>query len=74
MSHCWDLPPHTFGGAYAQFMGTRGFKADDRPVVRCVGLAILLFGELFLSLVDRRQLCSSGALRLSIDCIVSVLI
>lgn len=32
--HCWDLPPHTFGGAYAQFMGARGFRADDRPVVR----------------------------------------
>lgn len=36
VAHCWELPPHTFGGAYAQFMGTRGFKADDRPVVRCV--------------------------------------
>jgi hypothetical protein len=36
VAHCWDLPPHTFGGAYAQFMGARGFKADDRPVVRCV--------------------------------------
>ena len=34
VAHCWDLPPHTFGGAYAQFMGVRGFKADDRPVVR----------------------------------------
>lgn len=38
VAHCWDLPPHTFGGAYAQFMGTRGFKADDRPAVRCVEL------------------------------------
>lgn len=34
VAHCWDLPPHTFGGAYAQFMGARGFRADDRPVVR----------------------------------------
>eukprot|EP00878_Enallax_costatus_P038660 GHUV01044066.1.p1 GENE.GHUV01044066.1~~GHUV01044066.1.p1 ORF type:complete len:100 (-),score=1.70 GHUV01044066.1:319-618(-) len=34
VSHCWDLPPTTFGGAYAEFMGTRGFRADDRPVTR----------------------------------------
>eukprot|EP00879_Flechtneria_rotunda_P025921 GHRR01027580.1.p2 GENE.GHRR01027580.1~~GHRR01027580.1.p2 ORF type:complete len:159 (+),score=26.80 GHRR01027580.1:240-716(+) len=34
VAHCWDLPPTTFGGAYAQFMGVRGFKADDRPAVR----------------------------------------
>ena len=33
---CWDLPKDTFGGAYAQFMGERGFKADDRPTVRFV--------------------------------------
>jgi ubiquinone biosynthesis protein COQ4 len=33
---CWDLPVETFGGAYAQFMGVRGFKADDRPTVRFV--------------------------------------
>ncbi|WIA35249.1 hypothetical protein OEZ86_003709 [Tetradesmus obliquus] len=36
VGHCWDLPPHTFGGAYASFMGQRGFHADDRPVVRLV--------------------------------------
>ncbi|GFH07835.1 coenzyme Q biosynthesis protein 4 homolog, partial [Haematococcus lacustris] len=30
-SHCWSLPSHTFGGAYAKFMGSRGFHADDRP-------------------------------------------
>lgn len=36
VAHCWDLPAHTFGGAYAQFMGARGFRADDRPVVRVV--------------------------------------
>ncbi|KAG7671332.1 hypothetical protein Ndes2526B_g02172 [Nannochloris sp. 'desiccata'] len=33
---CWDLPVETFGGAYAQFMGERGFKANDRPTVRFV--------------------------------------
>jgi ubiquinone biosynthesis protein COQ4 len=33
---CWDLPVETFGGAYAQFMGVRGFKANDRPTVRFV--------------------------------------
>jgi len=33
---CWDLPAETFGGAYAQFMGVRGFKANDRPAVRFV--------------------------------------
>jgi ubiquinone biosynthesis protein COQ4 len=32
----WDLPPHTFGGAYAAFMGSRGFHAHDRPAVRFV--------------------------------------
>jgi len=36
VAHCWELPPSTFGGAYAQFMGARGFKADDRPTVRQV--------------------------------------
>jgi len=36
VAHCWDLPPHTFGGAYARFMGTRGFAADERPPVRFV--------------------------------------
>ncbi|PSC76530.1 ubiquinone biosynthesis [Micractinium conductrix] len=33
---CWDLPPHTFGGAYAQFMGTRGFQASGRPPCRFI--------------------------------------
>jgi hypothetical protein len=36
VGHCWELPPHTFGGSYAAFMGQRGFYADDRPVVRWV--------------------------------------
>uniref|UniRef100_A0A7S0R0H5 Ubiquinone biosynthesis protein COQ4 homolog, mitochondrial n=1 Tax=Pyramimonas obovata TaxID=1411642 RepID=A0A7S0R0H5_9CHLO len=36
VAHCWELPPNTFGGAYAKFMGDRGFSADDRPPVRFV--------------------------------------
>ena len=36
VARCWDLPPTTFGGAYAQFMGERGFRADERPAVRFV--------------------------------------
>lgn len=32
---CYSMPPHTFGGAYAAFMGARGFAADDRPPCRC---------------------------------------
>ena len=28
------MPPGTFGHAYAQFMGSRNFQADDRPAVR----------------------------------------
>lgn len=36
VARCWDLPPNTFGGAYAQFMGVRGFRADERPTVRFV--------------------------------------
>lgn len=32
---CWDMPEHTFGGAYARFMGTRGFLASGRPPCRC---------------------------------------
>ncbi|KAL4195610.1 hypothetical protein AMTRI_Chr05g74160 [Amborella trichopoda] len=34
VSHAWELPPHTFGAAYAQFMGSRNFSPDDRPPVR----------------------------------------
>jgi ubiquinone biosynthesis protein COQ4 len=34
---CRQLPAHTFGGAYAQFMGDRGFAASERPPVRWVG-------------------------------------
>jgi hypothetical protein len=30
---CWEMPPGTFGAAYAGFMGSRGFHADDRPPV-----------------------------------------
>ena len=33
---CWDLPGHTFGGAYAKFMGDRNFRADERPSVKFV--------------------------------------
>lgn len=36
VAHCWDLPPHTFGGAYASFMGDRNFRADERPIVRFI--------------------------------------
>ncbi len=34
MARAWDLPETTFGGAYARFMGTRGFSADERPPPR----------------------------------------
>ncbi|EFJ04542.1 hypothetical protein SELMODRAFT_432317 [Selaginella moellendorffii] len=34
MSRAWDLPPNTFGAAYAQFMGSRNFSPNDRPPVR----------------------------------------
>ena len=30
VEHTWALPAHTFGGAYARFMGDRNFQADDR--------------------------------------------
>ena len=30
VEHAWALPPSTFGGAYAKFMGDRNFQADDR--------------------------------------------
>jgi len=36
VDHCWDLSPGTFGRSYADFMGTRGFQADDRPPVRFI--------------------------------------
>lgn len=36
VSPCWDMPEHTFGGAYARFMGSRGFLASGRPPCRCV--------------------------------------
>lgn len=35
-ARCWDMPPGTFGHAYAQFMGDRRFHADDRPPCRFV--------------------------------------
>ena len=35
MARCWGMPSHTFGAAYARFMGDRNFQADDRPPVRC---------------------------------------
>lgn len=34
VAHAWDLPPSTFGAAYANFMGKRNFSPDDRPPVR----------------------------------------
>ncbi|GAB4840132.1 hypothetical protein Ancab_020894 [Ancistrocladus abbreviatus] len=34
VGHAWDLPPSTFGAAYARFMGSRNFSPDDRPPVR----------------------------------------
>lgn len=36
VAHAWDLPPGTFGAAYASFMGDRGFQADERPAVRFI--------------------------------------
>ncbi|KAI7845489.1 hypothetical protein COHA_001036 [Chlorella ohadii] len=33
---CWDMPEHTFGGAYARFMGSRGFLASGRPPCRFI--------------------------------------
>lgn len=36
VGHAWDLPEKSFGAAYAQFMGSRIFSADDRPPVRFV--------------------------------------
>eukprot|EP00890_Picochlorum_soloecismus_P006790 jgi/Picsp_1/936/NSC_04421-R1_ubiquinone biosynthesis protein len=32
----FSMAPDTFGGAYAEFMGQRGFRADERPPVRFV--------------------------------------
>jgi ubiquinone biosynthesis protein COQ4 len=34
MARAWDMPPNTFGAAYAKFMGNRNFSPDDRPPVR----------------------------------------
>ncbi|KAG9140123.1 hypothetical protein Leryth_015750 [Lithospermum erythrorhizon] len=34
ISHVWDLPPTTFGGAYATFMKSRNFSLDDRVPIR----------------------------------------
>ncbi|KAI8475649.1 MAG: ubiquinone biosynthesis protein [Monoraphidium minutum] len=36
VARCWEMPPGTFGAAYAGFMGDRSFHADDRPPVRFV--------------------------------------
>lgn len=38
-----DLPPNTFGGAYAAFMGSRKFSPDERPPVRFVSDADLAY-------------------------------
>lgn len=43
VGHAWDLPASTFGGAYARFMGDRGFQADERPPVRFVDDAELAY-------------------------------
>ncbi|XP_024173567.1 ubiquinone biosynthesis protein COQ4 homolog, mitochondrial [Rosa chinensis] len=34
VGHAWDLPPNTFGAAYAKFMGSRNFSPDNPPPVR----------------------------------------
>ncbi|GLT53991.1 hypothetical protein SLA2020_272250 [Shorea laevis] len=34
VGHVRDLPPNTFGAAYANFMASRNFSPDDRPPVR----------------------------------------
>eukprot|EP00850_Spirogloea_muscicola_P023088 SM000328S12458 [mRNA] locus=s328:97872:99740:+ [translate_table: standard] len=36
VAHAWDMPTCTFGAAYASFMGSRNFQADERPPVRFV--------------------------------------
>jgi ubiquinone biosynthesis protein COQ4 len=36
LERCRSLPPGTLGGAYAAFMGDRGFAASERPPVRFV--------------------------------------
>jgi ubiquinone biosynthesis protein COQ4 len=36
LEHCRTLPADTLGGAYASFMGDRGFAASERPPVRFV--------------------------------------
>lgn len=36
LERCRNLPPDTLGGAYARFMGDRGFAASERPPVRFV--------------------------------------
>ncbi|KAG6557578.1 hypothetical protein Mapa_000854 [Marchantia paleacea] len=36
MGPAWDMPPNTFGAAYAKFMGDRNFSPDDRPPVRFI--------------------------------------
>ncbi|KAK1326831.1 hypothetical protein QJS10_CPA01g00118 [Acorus calamus] len=33
VAHAWHLPEHTFGAAYARFMGSHNFSPDDRPPV-----------------------------------------
>ncbi|GAA0187284.1 hypothetical protein LIER_34572 [Lithospermum erythrorhizon] len=34
VEHLYDMPPNTFGGTYAKFMGKRNFSPDDRTPVR----------------------------------------
>ena len=34
LDDAWLCEEHTFGGAYAQFMGTRSFSPKERPAVR----------------------------------------
>eukprot|EP00899_Mesostigma_viride_P029452 jgi/Mesvir1/9692/Mv12170-RA.1 len=56
----FDMPANTFGGAYARFMGKRGFSADERPPVRYiddVDLATDMMGEVTLKWIE---LCQTG--------------
>ena len=36
LDEAWLCEGHTFGGAYAQFMGTRSFYPAERPTVRFI--------------------------------------
>jgi len=36
LNEAWSCGKHTFGDAYAQFMGTRAFSPQERPLVRFI--------------------------------------